>query len=262
MNAALTRDQTSTTPTGAVLASISEIPAYIHEIMSHFPVDLPEPNVQVVNRSGVRWLGRTTWVPGEPNTTIFIQKAVTGDAESLKRVLAHELVHHLEYLTKWLPLARSRNLNQLMSIEGAHGRFFQTWATRLNSVYGADFVSETSDANIVEEEARAFYVLLKKKLDGMITVAYAVIPSQRQKDYINSVLTTGTVPGAQTLPGEYKLIRSRDRLLSLVVPIGKGFSRFQDPEVNTKLQDLWDHAPTISKVAVQFDPLTPRQPWP
>jgi hypothetical protein len=227
-----------------VYASETDIPAVITKFMPYLTPGLPRPNVRVVNSLGTSWLARDLWVPGEGNTTIEIQKAVVNDRQTLERIIAHELVHHDIFLTEWLPLSGSQNLNQLMKIEGGHGHKFKTKADGLNAIFGADFVTETSDSAMVEEEAGTpYYVLLKLSPPGQISWAYCVRPSTRQRAYIEDRIVTGVVPG------QFKLVKTRDRVWAQGAAIGKGFATTWDKGLGLKLQDLWEHSEPLSKVA-------------
>lgn len=227
-----------------VYASEADIPAVIAKFMPHLTPGLPHPTVRVVNSLGTPWLARDLWVPGEGNTVIEIQKAVVNDRTTLERIIAHELVHHDIFLTEWLPLSGSKNINQLMNIEGGHGAKFKTRADKLNAIFGPDFVTETSDAAMVEEEAGTpYYVLLKMNAPGQISWAYCVRPSARQRAYIEERIVTGTVPG------QFKLVKTRDRVWAQGVAVGKGFASTWNKELGLKLQDLWEHSEPLSKVA-------------
>lgn len=222
----------------------ADIPAVIAKFLPHLSPGLPHPKVRVVNSLGTPWLARDLWVPGEDNTTIEIQKSVTGDRRTLERIIAHELVHHDIYLTIMLPYSAAGNLDQMLKIEGGHGANFKTKADKLNAVFGADFVTETSDSAMVEEEAGTpYYVLLKQNAPGQISWAYCVRPSARQRAYIEERIVTGAVPG------QFKLVKTRDRDWAQGAAVGKGFASTWDKGMNSKLQDLWEHSEPLAKVA-------------
>ena len=75
----------------------------------------------------------------------------------IKRVLAHELCHDAEYLLYWLPLIEKRRSegNPIDSkkffseILEDHGPQWQKGANQINTVYGQNYVTKTSDQSFV-----------------------------------------------------------------------------------------------------------------
>jgi hypothetical protein len=250
------RFQGASAPREASVApdAVAHIPQFVNEVLGHLSPDLPTPKVQVVDRTGVSWLGRCVWKPGEDNTTILLQRSIVGDEETLKRILAHELCHHDEFLTKWGPMAKSKALNLLMRVEGDHGSYFQGLANKLNAIYGSDFVSKESDNAMVVEGTKEVLVLLRKTTTGKISWAYAVRPSAAQRTYLEELLTSGTWRGrTPTIQGEYRLTKGRDSFLTLGSQVGKNWSSTRDAGLNERLEALWEASSPDSKVANAAD---------
>lgn len=222
------------------------IPAIIHEFLPVLTPGLPTPKVQIVDTPGAAYLARCIWIPGENNTTLKVQKTVLGDETTLRRILAHELCHHDEFLTRLAPMPdRQRDL--LMRVEGGHGAYFKKLAEKFNARFGADFVTELSDSAMVEEDGRTYTLLLRRKPEGRILWAWAIRPSARQREYLNGILQEGRIHATQVDPTEYKLVQSKDRVFAQGPIVGRGMARVSDPGVNEKLQKLWAEAPALTK---------------
>jgi hypothetical protein len=119
----------------------------------------PIPDIVVRNNLGAKWLGRCTFSPKNPgNTTIELQQAVLGDQSTLERVLAHELIHHREFLTL---SDREKKLLALGVAHVAHGDTFREGAELINAVMGANFVTVTSDLEyVVAANEKPFFLLV------------------------------------------------------------------------------------------------------
>ena len=120
------------------------------------------PAIKVVDRLGDCALGRCKWNPRQPGTTtIELQKKLFGDSRTLERVLAHELVHHWDYLDyepRALAMIRAGNLPKPLS----HGPTWRRGAAAINDVMGADFVTEYSDQTFVCKNTKPLFLLIKK----------------------------------------------------------------------------------------------------
>ena len=209
--------------------------ALLPELMTVLPPGLPLPDIQIVNQPGTPWLARCVWRVKAPNTTIYLQKVITGDERTLRRVLAHELCHHAVFLLEVLP----RN------VRGAgHGPSFHAWADRFNARFGKDFVTDTSDQDFVQvDDGRNYLVLLKKKPTGNLLWAWAVKPSPAQKSVIQKTLEEF----------ESKLVQTTDRDFTLGTRIGKGFSSTWDEGLNARLQALWDSGQTVKVATADYE---------
>lgn len=207
----------------------------LRELMVVLPPELPLPEIQIVNQPGTPWLARDVWRVGGHNTTIFLQKVITGDERTLRRVLAHELCHHAVFLLEALPGK---------AYGSGHGRSFHAWADRFNTQFGKDFVTDTSDQDFVQvEDGRTYLVLLKKNSSGALLWSWAVRPSSTQRETIQKTLESA----------EAKLVQTPDRDFTLGARIGKGFSSTWDQGLKDRLQVLWDNGKTVKVATVDFE---------
>lgn len=190
-------------------------------LAKYFPdANLPMPVFKVVRHTNPKWNGRCVYRFGE-TSTIELQKRILGDDKTLDRILAHELIHHADFLLN----LKGANARAARNREG-HGKFFREAAERVNAAMGKDYVTEKSDATYVAEDKLVdFYVLIEKHPDksGRYMFAKALRPSSKQQQYIERHAAD---KGA-------KLIKSKDRkFLEGVADIGKGWSvpkdEFQD----------------------------------
>lgn len=194
---------------------------------------LPIPNFKIVNDRAPHWLGRTVYHPAvdETNTTIQIQKKIIGDDKTLDRVMAHELIHHLEFLRKGKTLTHPI----IRKLHDGHGDFFHAWARRINSEMGEDFVNESSDMSyVLETDSRPFFVVLRK-IHGKLGWSWFVRPSASQKEELQRLMAEG----------ETKVIRSTDAVFMDGVKFKKwgGISvpNANEKEFIQKITDLYEH---------------------
>jgi len=188
----------------------------------YFPdANLPMPAFKVVRHTNPKWNGRCIYRLGGSNSTIELQKRILGDDKTLDRILAHELIHHADFLLN----LKNESARYARSRDG-HGKFFREAAERVNAVMGKDYVTEKSDATYVAEDKLVdFYVLIEPHpgKSGQYMFAKALRPSSKQQEYIaRHVADRGA-----------KLIKSKDRkFLEGVADIGKNWSvprdEFQD----------------------------------
>lgn len=103
--------------------------------------DLPSPRFVVRDNLDVKWLGRCVHPHDAPNTLIEIQKAVLSDGDTLVRVVAHEIVHHVQFLTDPPTQAQIK-----YNLWDGHGQDFERYAAMINEHEGrVDFVTKKSD---------------------------------------------------------------------------------------------------------------------
>lgn len=108
-----------------------------------------EPDVVLRDNVGSRWLGRWSmkWKAGLPGRPVIeIQRSVLPDGRTLERVVAHEVVHHVQYL-RMDP--SEMELLRIGIRPVGHGASFQQIAAILNERVGAGFVTAKSDQEYV-----------------------------------------------------------------------------------------------------------------
>jgi 8-oxo-dGTP pyrophosphatase MutT (NUDIX family) len=225
-------------------ATAGEIPSIVRKLMAVLPAGTPMPNIKVVNSPTSHWLGICRFKYGDDNTLIELQQSIIGDTHTLERVIAHELCHHAEFMES-AAMAKEKGWSKETHAKidkythRPHGPKFREWANKFNAIYGADFVTETSDSDMVRAEStRDINVLLWAKPNGKLYWCFTMRPSAKQREFIKDKLAQ---------PG-YKYVVTRDIDFAQGAPIGKSWSYSLDDGVNTKLQRLWDEAPE-AKVA-------------
>ena len=127
---------------------------------------LPRPQLEFRSNIGSRWLAADGWSTADPsNTTLVVQKAVLGDLRTLERVIAHEIVHHVDFMSMTeqdvglIQMGLGRSVESLR--DGGHGPPFLEKAARINAVAGDGFVTKTSDAEYVTaRNTRPYHLLI------------------------------------------------------------------------------------------------------
>ena len=130
------------------------------------------PPISLHNNLSPRWLGRTLWAPSTPNNTkIQLQRAVLQDPRTLERVIAHEIVHHIDLTT--LPDSTVNCMRLGRCKHDGHGARFRALAQKVNDAVGSDFVTEVSDETYAVAETKEYYLLVGRLNDDDGRYVYA-----------------------------------------------------------------------------------------
>jgi hypothetical protein len=198
-------------PKTAKLMDYGQLRSILNEMMADVEGDLPTPDLRVVSHTRPKWGGRCLWTLGNPNTAIEIQKAVTADERSFRRILAHELCHHEQYLVYWSGYTH-QNFKFMTRLEGGHGRVFRKIMDRWNARHGKGFVTVTSDKDIIEEyESKPFFVFIQRFLGGRPIWQASLRLTDRQLRFMSG-----------KRQGDYKLVQTDDRRFINAPVIGSG----------------------------------------
>lgn len=149
-----------------------------------------EPHVVVQDNVGSRWLGRTVWAPHKDpsTTTIQLQRIILEHPRTLERVIAHEVIHHVEFVT--MPPEDFRRY-MLGVRRPFHGESFRKLAQVVNdAVDDPEFVTETSDQSYVLSETRRYLVLIVDVGQGRLGYAYGVKLSPQMQKAAKYVMQT------------------------------------------------------------------------
>ena len=94
------------------------------------------------------------------NSDITLQKGLAVDLNHLRKVVAHEVCHHvaIHVMVVGKPLKEAQEA--LAGIGDGHGTYWQAEAEKINARYGAGFVTQTSDMNQLEWESRPAYLFI------------------------------------------------------------------------------------------------------
>ena len=224
----------------------TSIKKFLNQFFSDY--NLPMPRIKIVNHTGSKWLGRCKYNSriDKNNTTIEIQKKVTSDEKSLDRIIAHELIHHWEFITRYTnPINEKREKAQEMIKSHdpldreSHGKIFQEWADKINSVMGKDYVTTKSDMTYVIVSDKEFYVLVMPSptYAGKYAWAWAVKPSKDLLLYIARHIEQNKA----------KLFKTKDEDYTTGSKLKKygGASVSMDKEFNTKLEQMYNSGKEI-----------------
>lgn len=141
------------------------------------------PRTVIRDNLGVDWLGRTNWSVRDPaNTWIEIQKRILADPRSLERVVAHEMVHHVNFtddpgrsLARFLEEVQARRRGEKRQKNKGHGEDFQRRAAEINAQMGSDFVTEESDQSYTQaSETKPYILAIVPRGEGRYGHAWAV----------------------------------------------------------------------------------------
>jgi hypothetical protein len=143
--------------------------------------DLPMPDIKLVNRARASYLARCVWRKGGTNTLFEVQRRIMGDPKTLRRVMAHELIHHWEFLRT--DQTRALALQSLGIRSDGHGPAFMQQAQRINSMEGSDYVTKDSDETYDTSTVPPFYILVQPHKGSHSVFGYttALRPSKNQK---------------------------------------------------------------------------------
>lgn len=173
----------------------AQIRAYLQKYLQFFGAT-STPRIEIKDNVGSKWLGRTYWRTSQPeNTIIELQRSILVDPRTLERVVAHEIVHHVEMTTmsqedidKFRVGIRPRE----------HGERFTQLAQKINHAAGEDFVTEKSDVDYVITSTKNFYLLIvPAELLGLPKGRYAFSwnagapRSVRTTNWVRSVVHNG-----------------------------------------------------------------------
>lgn len=207
--------------------------------------DLPMPKIKIVNSLTSDWLGRTSFTPSKDkyNTLLEIQKSITGDEKTLDRVIAHELIHHWDFITKFVHSKddaweqyQKRKKYGLAGRDGGHGKQFHEWAAKINAVMGKDYVTEKSDMSYVAEIDKEYFLLITP-LQDKFGWSWAVRPSREQQLAIQTKIMDKS-----------KLFMTKDQRFLSGQKIKKygAISVPRDKETMEKLKDMYNSSDNIT----------------
>lgn len=244
--------------------SVMEVEKSVKKFLDKFfkEYNLPVPRIKIVNNVGSKWLGRCGYNPGidKNNSILEVQKRITGNENTLDRIIAHELIHHLDFMSKFAHPEHGdenwKKLNQMRRLgfsDDPHGKFFKEWAAKINAVMGKDYVTEKSDETYVVESDKDFFVLLyplNKDLQK-IGWAWTVRPSTDQQQVIKQKILEGA-----------KLFLARDEKFTQGAKIKKygGFSIPTKKEFQDQLKDMYTSGKSAEPAWLKTPMLTHNNP--
>jgi hypothetical protein len=157
------------------------------------------PHLSVADNLGSDWLGITELsLRDMTTTTITVQASILDDPVTLERVIAHEMVHHWEFMN----MDAADLVRLKMGIKPpSHGESFHRGAAIVNAVMGEGFVTVASDKTYVRRKnTRPFYLLIvptrhyvgiRNSQTMPFGYAWAVRITPQNREKIDSVLAEG-----------------------------------------------------------------------
>ena len=143
----------------------------VDKYMQMLSIDGQKPYVLVKSFVGKTWLGLCRWTESMPLTsTISLKQSILGDARTLERVVAHEMVHHRDFLNM---TEQERVLVRYGLKPEGHGPNFRQGMAIVNAVMGKDFVTEKSDQAVESAADHDLYLLIEPTRDGRYGYCWA-----------------------------------------------------------------------------------------
>lgn len=175
----------------SALAATMRVDSYVIKYMGILRVRGERPVVKIRNNLGSQWLGRDTWSPSRPHTTLLeVQASIVGDERSLERVIAHEMIHHRD------ALAISANEIALLKIgikPESHGATFREGAARINAIMGPDFVTTVSDKEYKHAPSgKEFFVLITPFSRDRLGWNWAARIGPKAQDWVDRKIGEGS----------------------------------------------------------------------
>jgi len=196
-----------------------------------------EPDVVIQHDTGSRWLGRWSmkWKGGLPSRPVIqIQRAVLADPRTLERVVAHEVVHHAQYLR--MDPAEIQ-LVKLGFRSVGHGESFRRIAADLNARMGEGFVTEKSDQEyVVAPSGRKILLLIAPTRAGRLGWQWATRLGPKARTWVERKLAEGA-----------RLVEWHDDNMIWTsgprIEAWKGWAIPSDDATASQLQELYEGVP-------------------
>ena len=202
--------------------------------------DAEEPDVVLRDNVGSHWLGRWSmkWREKQPSRPVIeIQRSVLRDPRTLERVVAHEVVHHVQYLH----LDPSElNLLRIGIRPIGHGQSFHQVAAVLNEKVGADFVTVKSDQEyVVAPSGKRILLLIYPTRAGRLGWQWATRLGPKAHDWVQRKISEGA-----------RLVEGYDDNFVWTsgprIEAWKGWAMPPDGETENLLRELYNGAPSES----------------
>lgn len=197
-----------------------------------------EPDVVLQHDTGSRWLGRWSmkWRAGLPGRPVIqIQRSVLSDPRTLERVVAHEVVHHVQYLQMD---PAELQLVKLGFRPVGHGPEFHRLAALVNERVGENFVTEKSDQEyVVAPSGRRILLLISPTRVGRLGWQWATRLGPKAREWVERKTAEGA-----------RLVESFDDNFVWTsgprIEAWKGWAMPSGEEEEEKLKDLYENAPS------------------
>jgi len=203
------------------------INAIYKELQSQFFPELEDVTIKIANHATPKWLGRAYSTEDKngklTSNVIELQKAILGNEKTLRRVLAHELIHSWEY----------QSVPRKKRDKDGHGKFFLEQAAIINKKLGADFVTPLSDQDYEWEVSKPYHIVIQPHKDtGKFGVTKFVRPTSDIKEEITK----------RVVQQEAHVFKTKDRTFTNVMTIKKyeGYNLYKDEAIQEKLKKIYE----------------------
>lgn len=119
-------------------ADVQKVKEIAKELLDKFfsEYDLPVPDVKLKNNLNPKWLARhVCFNTNRGNSNIEVQKSILDDDRTIRRVIAHELIHHWQCFKEKDDKSFNPAYHRAMRAIGkdtGHGESFEMWAKKIN----------------------------------------------------------------------------------------------------------------------------------
>ena len=182
------------------MAGEDDIPEIIQKYMDILGCPGDGPIVEVRNNLGSKWLGICRFHSSNPDTTtITVQQSIVDHARTLERVIAHEMIHHYDFMTMPKHELALLKLGRRSLADGHGARFLELAAVVNDAVGDDDFVTVKSDSEYeVTGNEKPFFVLIDEPMRGRLGWAWAARLSEKAKGVVADMQTRGAVLATTT----------------------------------------------------------------
>lgn len=181
---------------------VAATPVDLQELVSEFmhalgAEDIEFPTIQAVARSGKTELGwcassfrAMEGVVSSCSSQIYIQKGVLIDEKTARRVVAHEVCHHV---ANWNLVVEKTNAEAQANLDadGGHGPAFLAQAQKINAVYGEGFVTVTSDQTYTFEAKQVHLFVAIHAQDERVLWAWSTSVTSKLVDKLRALRASG-----------------------------------------------------------------------
>lgn len=147
-----------------IIGEVGRIQAIARKYLKFFYLDGPVPEIEIVDHPISGWLARTSFTADTLNTHIKIQRVAVSNPTTLKRVLAHEVVHHVDMMK--LQHEQENYENIYGKRWSAHGQSFNDLMCFFNSRIGKpNFVTPEGgpDLTLAPWRAKSIWLLVGRQ---------------------------------------------------------------------------------------------------
>lgn len=202
------------------------------------------PQIVIRDNLNSKWLGQLQWFPNDPANgyTMLLQRRALTDANTLERIVAHEMVHLVVATETHAKNAEfiARGIRVVYDKSQAHGDRWQEVARQINSLVGkANFVTVTSDADyVLDTETKPYWLLIVTAPgygDSKLGCMHGVRLTPRMRTLINVMVAAKEYRG--------RLAKVTDPRWVATAKIGSGsISVPREAADQLKLKILYDQA--------------------